>query len=487
MSYDPYYTDDYYDPTQETSGEQYFTPEQLAMMQQLMGGGGTLDPYAALTGMAGLPQLDTKGREQPYDLGLAQQRLNFGQDLGSVGVNNIQTYMGGPGAYAPGALDPTFNDKPLQLTQGPMLNYLASTGGIQGTLADLILGGMNPIQAAARVRSMIERPGDYELDETEAAALMSELPQTQGQFAGAKAEPDWQSLNRMADEMAKPYLSEQALMQQPDVVQLPDGRWVQRTQVDSPQMEFLKKMGLPDPRAKYDLQFALQNDPTLGTLLQRSASTQDDIEMMRGEFKDRLKRIQKRRDQGDSDAQQMEKYKSATQQAMSEFFGQTGRRREAPEWAGEQAETIPSEYPSGNFGAGFGMPMRRAEAGVATPQAPITQGWKSRPERAAPPELNLPGRPSTGVQYSMMESLLGKPVRDQLQRVADEAVPLSVQRMGNVRKRMGMEKQGTQAAWEYAMRLAPILNAGRRGQTPASDVIQQRLAPLYAMGALGQR
>jgi hypothetical protein len=37
------------------------------------------------------------------------------------------------------------------------------------------------------------------------------------------------------------------------------------------------------------------------------------------------------------------------------------------------------------------------------------------------------------------------------------------------------------------MRLAPILNAGRRGQTPASDVIQQRLAPLYAMGALGQR
>jgi hypothetical protein len=475
MSYDPYYADETYEPTAPDPYSALTPEQQMWAMQELLMGGGVAPQ--GMTGIAGLPQLSTKGVPQPYDLGLAQQQLNFGQDVGSSMTNPFMQYMGGPGAYAPGALDPTFDDKPMQFTQGPQLNYLAATGGIQGTLADLILGGMNPLQAAARVRSMIERPDEYGVSEEEATALRGELPQTQGQFMGAKPEPDWNSLNKIADDLGKPFLSEQAMMQQPDMTQLPDGRWVQRTQVDSPQMEFLKKMGLPDPRAQYDLQYALENDPTLSSLLQRSAASQQERDMMRTELEDRLKRIKKRREQGDSDGQQMEKFATATKQAMADFFSQSARNTPAP----------PAPVPNrmgfeANSGLGGAFSYAPGDA-----NAPSFGGFVNTQPAGRRLEPDLPARPKLGPQYSMMETMLGKPIMDRRQQALDEAIPeraRTIQRMAKERKLQGV---GTQAAWEYAMQLAPVIAAGRRGETPASSAIQQRLAPLYAMGAIRPR
>ena len=485
MSYDPYAYDDTYEDDYETT----LTPEQqMWAMQQLVLGGGVAPQD--MSGIAGLPQLDTKGREQPYDLGLAAQRLNYGQDIGTSMTNPFIQYMGGPGAYAPGSLDPVYDEKRLDLLQGRQLEMMRQSGGIRGLLADFILGNpdenrppMDSSQAAARVRSMIQNSTG---DDPEIENLKGELLPLTDQNGIVSDKPDFSVINKMADEIYKPYVAEQAMLQQPDVRVLEDGRVVQVTQRDSPTMEFLKKAGLPDPRAQYDLEFALQNDPTLMTLMQTQATSQSERDMIRKEYDDRLKRIQKRRDQSEADNAEMEKFKSATQAAMAEYLtgvGGVGRARQATPIAqgtrglGNQWATD-EPVAQGQRGVGNQWPT---EEPIAQGQRGVGNQWR----RAGPPELNLPAAPDLGVHYSMMDSMLGKPQRDKRQQLADEAVPDAMLRMLNLNKRHRLEGKGTQAAWEYAMKLAPVINAGRRGQTPASDAIAARLAPLRAMGAIG--
>ena len=503
MSYDPYD----YDYDTEGQGDYdaatpysslFFTPEQIALQNALLGGG---DPMAGLGGsqpldmygLSAIPQLDTKGREQPYDLGVAQQRLNYGQDIGTSMTNPFIQYMGGPGAYAPGALDPVYDEKRLDMLQGRQLEMMRQSGGIRGLLADFILGNpaegrpaMDSSQAAARVRAMIQNSTG---DDPEIENLKGELLPVTDQFGAAGDQPDFSIINKMADEIYKPYVAEQAMLQQPDVKVMPDGRVVQLTQRDSPTMEFLKKVGLPDPRARYDVEFALQNDPTLMTLMQTQATSQSERDMIRKEYDDRVKRIQKRRDQSEADNAEMEKFKSATQAAMAEYFsgvGGVGRARTAaPIPQGQRG--VGNQWRNEDIAQGQrGLGNQWPGGAEAEPVAQGMRGLGNQWRRGGPPDLNLPAAPDVGVHYSMVDSILGKPQRDKRQALADEAVPDAMLRMINLNKRRRLEGEGTEAAWQYAMRLAPIINAGRRGQTPASDAIKQRLAPLYGMGAMGQ-
>jgi len=558
MSMDGYYNDSY-DPYAEESAQSpyasmFFTPEQLAMQQAMLGGGAmgsgiSPDILMQLFGGASLPQLDTKGREQPYDLGLAQQLMNYGQDMASSYTNPALAYAGGAGSYAPGALNPTREEEVLQLTQGPQLRMLSQSGGIQGTLADLILGGMNAGQAAARVRAMLEKPEEFAdvITPEEAASMRGELQLTQASDF-ADPTPDFNSINTIADKIYSPYLQEQAMLQQSDVEVDPlTGRAVRVSERDSPTMEFLKKAGLPDPRARYDVEFALQNDPTLMTLLRTQAGSQQERDMMRGEYDARLKRMQKRRDQKEQDAAEMEKYASATKQAMADYFGETGRGGRSaaspgagpgsggynpsgfvPEgwgggkpagfdpssfipggWGGDRAASPSSPEGGGDGGGNFlsGLADRVVSQGrgMVDPLGVLGKGravvdplgvlGKGRAAlggifgggNEGPAGPNLPSKPAQGEQYSLMEQLLGKPIRDRKQAMVDEAVPLKLQRLALQQKRRGLEGVGTEAAWKYAMRLAPIINAARRGQTPAGDAVQQRLAPLYAMGAINSQ
>jgi hypothetical protein len=607
MSYDPYYTDPYADE-EYNPAEQYYTPEQLALMQQLLGQGQPyFDPMMGMdptmTGMFGgmaMPQMDTKGRIQPFDLGVQTQLTNFGQDIGSSIGNNMMAYMSGPGSYAPGALDPVYDEKPLQLTQGPQLQMLSQTGGIRGTIADLILGGMNAGQAAARVREIVQNPDKFAdvITPEEAAQMRSELPMTRAEL-GMEPEPDFNTINQIADDIYRPYLQEQAMLQQPDVQRMPDGRIVQLTQRDSPQMEWLKKMGLPDPRAQYDVKYALESDPTLVSMLNSVAGSQQERDTMRKEFDDRLKRIKKYREDDITnkarDAKLMERFSSATKQAMSDYFGQMGRQGAAripdiaapagvgplPSAPGERERAVIGRNTGGYFGGAFGAinqepPRAPTEGGgggpdfgkawdvasgsmrpfaalhgaadfiegIGAPNASISPDWGAMGEAAmsamepgkaisgiasnprglfnvvkgalfpaaalmggdkGTPEAingitpNLPPRPilsdmTTGLNpegYSMLGTILGQPLRDVVgakkRRAADEAIdPQTAARMYMAREQ-GIDKRSANALTKYLLGLAPTVVAGRQGRSPRTDAIQQRLAPLYQIGALGQR
>jgi len=481
----------YYDDGTDEGYASTLTPEQqMWAMQELLMSGGTMPQ--GMSGIAGLPQLDTKGREQPFDLGLAGQRLNYGQDIGSSMTNPFFQYAGGPGAYAPGALDPVYDEKRLDMLQGPQLQMMRESGGIRGLLADFILGNpaegrpaMDSSQAAARVRAMIQNSTG---DDPEIENLKGELLPITDQFGTAGDQPDFSIINKMADEIYKPYVAEQAMLQQPDVQVMPDGRVVQLTQRDSPTMEFLKKVGLPDPRAKYDVEFAMQNDPTLMTLMQTQAQTQSERDMIRKQYDDRVKRIQKRRDEAEGNSAEMEKYKAATQQALSSYFAQQAKAVEPvdvprtesyeegpPSWLGKVTGAV-SEVPDYLGETLSRMAPHPADMGVPGKAAPgyggIGDNLRGAPITTGPV---LPNKPTGST--SMMDLMLGRSIRDQQ--------PLADVRMRNVQRRRALEGEGTKAAWEYAMRLAPVINAGRRGQTPASDAIAQRMAGLRSMGAIG--
>jgi hypothetical protein len=563
--YDTGYETGYEDPYAQQQGGlagQYYTPEQLALMQQMLGQSQSFDPQmgmdpqmTGLFGGAAMPQMDTKGRVQPYDLGVQTQLTNFGQDIGSSIGNNMMAYMAGPGSYAPGALDPVYDEKPLQLTGRYKLEAARQAGGVQGVLADFMLGNedgsrppMTATQAAARVKAMLQDPAGHELSDQEAAEMKMELGETQPAYLGAKPETDWRGLSIMADSIYKPYLDDQAILAQPDVMQLPDGRVVQRTQNDSPQMEWLKKMGLPDPRAQYDIEYALQSDPTLSTMLGQIAQSQGDRDLMRKEFDERLKRTKKYRDEDiknkAADLKEMDKFASATKQAMSEYFGAASRgqvqrpdmpaslvakqtaaldpemyndqglRREAyeegPGGAPGWLKALPGNIAEGATGMGdyasqtlqriAGKPAARPGAPtLPTNIGPLPNAAPTAPTSINGITLNLPNKPITSDMrqglnpegYSMMDTIMGRPMRDVVgahrQRTMDESIPESIRKTMYDAKNQKMSKEQGRAVFEYMMRLAPTAVAGRQGRSPRTDAIQQRLAPLYQIGALGQR
>jgi hypothetical protein len=128
------------------------------------------DPMSAGAAYAYTPQLDAKGREQPFDLGTAQQNLNLIQDQQGNLFNNAFTMQAGAGAYAPGTFDP--------LPQAPgeydMLVQSAMGYGptsYQGFIADRIAKGEAPDVALSNFWAVANDPSN-----PASASLLASLP-----------------------------------------------------------------------------------------------------------------------------------------------------------------------------------------------------------------------------------------------------------------------------------------------------------------------
>lgn len=478
MSYDDYYYDD---PL-----EQFYSPEQLALMSFMtpQGDASTYDLDPNTYGMFAntvMPQMDTKGRIQPFDLGVQSQGTNFMQDVyGSTLMNPMFAYMaeaGGGGGYAPGAFDPVYEQTPLQLTATPGLAYTRQTGGVQGLLAGLLMGGpdedgnyqppMNPNQAAARVRAMIEKPDSFGLDENERADLESQLPALTDQF-GASQGPDWNSLSKLATDMYTPLVQEQAMIQQPNVRQLPDGSYVTVEQKDSPQTEFLKKMGLPDPNARYDLNYAMETNPALMGLLTRVASTQAERADQRKEFEKTLKDINKTRETMRANEQALQKWREASGRSVQQYLN------------------TPQQF------------RGEVEAEKFAPRGQMPQSWyagKSQQEIAQPeyigfqnPELEMPERPKLGwtgdVPKTWGEMMRGDWLASPARNEAATLIPDRIRRIQQTAREGQQNRAINNDLFAYMRAIAPTIRAGRAGRTPAGDVMQARLAPLRSAGLL---
>lgn len=497
----------YYDEPEQM----FFSPEQLAMQNMLMGGGQanqyelTPELMAMLMGTA-MPQMDTKGRVQPYDLGVQSQMVNFGQDVyGSTPSNLMFAAMGGPGAWAPGALDPIQEQTPFPTTAGTQLQFLAGTGGVMGTLAELMtVDGMNPYQAAARIRAMIERWQDFEgMTEQMANDLKAEIQPMTDQFG--KSTPDWQSLNKMAMDIYAPYAQEQAtIASNPNIQPLGDGSYVQVEERDSPGMEFLKKLGLPDPRAQYDLKYAMENDPSILGLLTNVAGNVADREGLRKTLDKKLKNIEKTRETMRANQEALRKYHAG----VDTFNGAN------PNPVGNAAQFYDNQ--GRNVDPQTGRAIPPLPAGSVRPnnvQFYDDKGLNVDPETGFPIAANPPQSvsffdndnnlvdPATGrkgPEMPKLQGLAGIRLTDLFhpERIPEIAPERAKRDIANAmlpsmvhKKRYNKEVGKRNMAIRddllaYARAIAPTINAGRAGRTPMSDVIQARVNPLRAMGAL---
>ena len=500
------------------------TPEQMAAMIQAMqtyflgqgmdpiyyGTGSSPDPYGSeldpyvqnvfSTGMA--PNTNKEGEILPYNLDWQKSAMNYQQDVNTNLADTMNAYMaslfggdlGGDAAFAAGVFDPVMEETPLELTANLKLQALRDTGGVQGTLADLMLGdpennvkGMNAGQAAAYIRDVITNPGDYAeqgITQETADQLKAELGTTMEQ--GLEM-PDWGNLQRQAQELYTPYLQDQALINQPGVTNR-DGRYFTTKEVDSPQTEFLKKLGLPDPRARYDFQYALDNDPAIAGLFMQQGQTETQLANMRKTLDQYTKKLTKQREQEsqarESDRQAMERYRQQAPFVNANTMVDTGRRQELGPTP-QMPTSDPNFIPDLNFaGMGGGTEL----TGPLGPRERRLPQWE---------QLDRP-------QLSIWNNATGDEVNEAYNRLLDATnkiagamgAPSIAKRSrrvapgGDKPMRMALNAlQKKKSDTDVAMfrSVIPYLARNAFGYTPAKDAIQQRLLPAYASGAFGQQ
>lgn len=456
-----------------------------------------LDPFAQNVLATGAPlDVNAKGEPVPFGLDTSKSLLNFQQDVYGSLADPMNAYlsslMGGEG-FAPGAFDPIIEKTPIEQVQGPQLALLAQTGGLQGELAQLIMSGMNAGQAAAEVRNKKRTP-------EEAAALQAQLPTVTDQFG--KATTDWNAVDKAAAAIYEPYLKEQATLQAPGVIQDPEtGRYVATKQVDSPQMEFIKKLGIPDPRAQYDLQYALQNDPTVAGLFMQKAASGATADRMRETLDQYHKKLTKQREAEakarEEDRKVLAKYQLGPQrewankmevqagglrQSMDDYFRQAARG--GPQFQAQPSTGVFSNLPAGiNRSAPSLAERPQYQAGPGAPDLPDFS-WPGEMPKAPPVSIYSRGQGANADQvaslFNKLTAVLPSTVRPQQQVVSSAERPLRIAATATNRANIGDQNAMFRAMIPYLARQAA-------GRTPAKDVIQQRLLPLYASGAYGQQ
>lgn len=483
-----------------------------------------LSPYAQyLYGTMAPPNTNKAGELLPYNLDYAKSLTNFQQDVNQVIADPLNAYisgvMGGEG-FAPGVFDQVAKESPITFTQTPMLQAMAAAGGYQGTLAKMMLpkefggSGMNPGTAVATLQKAVANPDDAAklgVDVNMLEQIKGELPQVFDTMTMRPVEGqyNWQDVTKTAEGLFTPMVQEQATIFNPDrslrsdVIQKDNGQFYSQEMVDSPQLEWLKKMGLPDPNARYDVQYAMQNDPAIAGLFQHSAETMDQAESMRKTFDAYTKKIAKQREAAararEEDARalakyqqgplrewagKMEPYAAGVRQSMSDYFREAGQG--APDTIRIPGSLVapgqPGYQPFGEQQAGglsMAKPVYTHPRGTG-PDLPDFAWPGAAPEA---PQLSPASRmtPDEVAQlFNQASGLLPKAFRPQAMAVNAER-PM---RQAALKASRAAEFQAGVPALKALTRYLALNAAGR---TPAKDVVQQRLLPMYASGAMGQQ
>jgi len=506
-----------------------------------------LDPFAQNVFATGaMPDVDKYGEALPYGLDTQKSLMNYQQDLYGSLADPMNAYMastmGGEG-FAPGVFGQIDKTSPIELVQTPVLRQLAASGGYQGLLASFMLppedGGFgdNHASAVARLKRGMNNPGEggLNLTEDQLKQLQSELPALTGfdNLPLDTSDPknvDWSSVTKDAQSLWAPFAAEQAKISAPGVTRDANGNYLSVEKVDSPQLEWAKKLGLPDPTARYDLEYALETDPTIRGLFQQNATDAASAEMMRKTFGEYTKKLQKQRENErlgrESDeakkalyAKKMQDYAYRVQGAMGDYTrGMAGRGAPYNPKPINEVDigraNMAAQY-SPMHGINDVMPgsqpiiqpmtpgeSQAAMAGVRAGRAPEL----NLPTPPEAPELSLYGRERGGLFNGQIDKIIRSMGMEPRGTTADDVAELFNKATSFLPSTFRPERQvlsgqrkpllaASQAATKasqatnaaYIRSMLPNYMREIAGRTPAKDVVQQRLLPLYASGAYGQQ
>jgi hypothetical protein len=229
---------------------------------------------------------------------LADPMNAFMSGVGSFGASPL-----GGGVLGGGGLNPitteTILDTPATLQTQWMAQQFEQgqpgTRSLEGLIASKLVAGQDPTLIMTDLRAKLADPAKSGLDPAEAALFQNSLPQMDV-FDPTTRQPtgettiDWNATRKWIEDRAAPYQAEQGQLMGPNITQNAYGQYVALSEKPSPQMEWLQKMGLPDPRAQYGKDFALQSSPELQAMMGEIATTGQAYEAAQSAYKDFLKK-----------------------------------------------------------------------------------------------------------------------------------------------------------------------------------------------------
>lgn len=482
--------------------------ETLALLQYIMSqGGGDPSSMASLFGGMIQPNVNKYGELDQFGVDLQKTNLNQYQDIYGSLDDPMNALLSGVGAFGGtptgggfvggGGLNPITTETIMETPALQQMGLLASLAG-QGQvtpetyIASMLSQNVLPSVITADLMAKMQDPS---LDATTKNLFNSWLPQTelkdmQGNPTGERT-IDWNAAAKKVEDFSTPYLQETAKIGGPNIGQNAFGQYVQYSEQPSEMMQYLQKLGLPDPRAQYGIDFSIQNDPELYDLYQSIGEKGMAFDEAKKSYEGYLKRQPQARElirwrdtaERRSGERADERYRSDMQQYM----------RDVADWATGGITTEQEAYNKRNRegapgtpgwlksvgGAISGLPGEVNDAIARVAGKPIAPRGAPRlpsnvdlvPEfnRAAPPTL-----PERAQNRSVMEQMLSgvKPVG----RRGEYALAGAMNAAGR-----------TQGEDMLAMvrAIAPGYGAMRAGRSPFKDAVMQRLQPLFAVGAAG--
>jgi hypothetical protein len=264
--------------------------ETMAMLNYYLASQTNLDPtMQSMLGGLISPNVDKKGNLDQFGVDLEKTNLNQYQDITGTFGNPMNTLLAGLGATGPaplgggvaggGGLNPITTETVMDTPATLQTRYMAQLfdqgqpgqRSVEGLIASKLVNGQDPSLIMTDLQAKLANPGASDLDPGEAALFKNSLPQKDvldrlGDPTG-ETTIDWNATRKWIEDKAAPFQTEQAKLMGPNVTQNNYGQYVSLSEQPSEMMQYLQKLGLPDPRSQYGVDFSVQSDPQLAELM----------------------------------------------------------------------------------------------------------------------------------------------------------------------------------------------------------------------------
>lgn len=487
--------------------------EAMAMLNYYLASQTNLDPMMqSMLGGLISPNVDKRGNLDQFGVDLEKTNLNQYQDITGTFGNPMNTLLSGLGATGPaplgggvvggGGLNPitteSIMDTPATLRFTALARRAAQGGQVtpETYLASMLVGnpdqGIPPQDPSVIVADLQTKMADPNLDATTKNLFSSWLPRIekrdmQGNPTGEFV-TDWNAAADKIEKAAEPFLAEQAQIGGPNISQNNYGQYVSLSEQPSEMMQYLQKLGLPDPRAQYGVDFSIQSDPQLAELMTSIGSKGQAFDQARQTYEKYLKDrpiaqglARKAEEMGDTRKQQygtdMAKYLKDMSAYAAQHLGEPSLHTQeflasrpdpggAPGWMKALGGGI------SDLASGVGQSLSDSFMRAAASRPPGPGGRPTLPSNVGPLAQ------ASAIQRPTAPTLRGPGLLEQMyakMNTPDQQYALAGQ-MNKASEAQGLDMLAMVRA------IAPSYGAARAGRSPFKDAIMQRLQPILAAG-----
>lgn len=487
--------------------------ESMALLNYYLATQTNLDPM--MQGMLGgliSPNVDKRGNLDQFGVDLEKTNLNQYQDIAGTFANPMNTLLSGLGGIGPaptgggvvggGGLNPITTETVMETPATLQTRYLAQLfeqgqpgqRSIEGLIASKLVNHQDPSLIMTDLQAKLADPQASGLDPGEAALFRNSLPQKdvldpQGNPTG-ETTIDWNATRKWIEDKATPFQQEQGKLLGPNITQNSYGQYVALSEQPSEMMQYLQKLGLPDPRSQYGIDFSVQSDPQLAELMTNIGAKGQAFDQARQTYEKYLKDRPLAQSMARQAEEMTDKRKQEYAQEMAKYV--TGMA----EWAKAQPAGTPSLHtqeflasrPDPGGAPGWIKALGGGISDLASSAAGSLQDTAARIAGSRPPGPG--GRPTLP---SNVGPLAGTPPppRPDLPTLRGPGLleQMYARAQSDPRQQYALAGQMNQAARSQGedmlamvRAIAPGYGAARAGRSPFKDAIMQRLQPILAAG-----